>query len=180
MKTCKQFGMVLLLSLAAFVTSCSSSDSSGGGGFSGPATGTFVKAKVGGTSVLAEGQFANGGYNSGNLVIQGVSMDGKSVNIQIYALDGTLEVGTYDLSANNSEDVVVGGLSLIEVNTSTFSSATYSSNFCSSSTGSLQITFIDDTKIEGVFSFTGKEVKDNDDCSGGSKTVTEGSFRLVL
>ncbi|WP_162127270.1 DUF6252 family protein [Flavobacterium phycosphaerae] len=180
MKTSKQFGLALLLSLTALVTSCSSSDSSGGGGFSGPATGTFVKAKVDGSAVLAEGQFANGGYNSGNLVLQGFSLEGKSVNIQIYALDGTLDVGTYDLSEANSEDVVVGGLSLIDVNTSTMSSTTYSSNFCSSSTGSVQITFVDDTKIEGTFSFNGKEVKENDDCSGGTKSVTEGSFRLEL
>jgi major membrane immunogen (membrane-anchored lipoprotein) len=179
MKTSKQFGLVLLLSLTALVTSCSSSDSSGGG-FSGPATGTFVKAKVDGTAVLAEGQFANGGYNGGNLVLQGFSLDGKSVNIQIYAMDGTLDVGTYDLSTANTEDVVVGGLSLIDVNTSSMTSATYSSNVCTNTTGTVQITFVDDTKIEGTFSFNGKEVKENDDCSGGTKSITEGSFRLEL
>jgi len=180
MKTIKQFGMALVLSLSALVTSCSSSDSGGGGGFSGPTTGTFVKANVAGTAVLAEGSFANGGYNAGNLVLQGFSLDGKSVNIQIYAVDGTLDVGTYDLSTSNTEDVVVGGLSLIDVNTSTMTSTTYSSNICTNTTGTLTVTVSDATKIEGTFSFTGKEVKENDDCSGGTKNVTNGSFRLEL
>jgi len=179
MKTMKQIGIALTLSLTLLVTSCSS-DSSGGNGFSGPATGTFVKAKVAGTSILAEGQYANGGYNGGNLVLQGFSIDGKSVNIQLYAIDGSLEVGTYNMSSTNPEDVTVGSLSLIDINTSTLTSLTYSSAICSNASGTVNITFVDNTKIEGTFSFTGREVRENDDCSGGTKNVTDGSFRLEL
>jgi hypothetical protein len=39
---------------------------------------------------------------------------------------------------------------------------------------------MDDTKIEGTFSFVGKEVKEDETCDGGTKNVTNGSFRLVL
>ncbi len=180
MKTIKQVGFALTLFLGAVMSSCSSSSSDGGGGFSGPTTGTFLKANVAGTSILAEGQFAAGAYQSGNLAIQGTSTSGKSVDIQLYALDGSLEVGTYNVSASNNEEVYVGSLSLIDVNTSTFTSTTYNSLFCENASGTVQITFIDNTKIEGTFSFTGKEVKENEDCSGGTKNVTEGSFRLQL
>ncbi|MGL2966517.1 DUF6252 family protein [Flavobacterium sp. XGLA_31] len=180
MKTMKQFGFGLALILTAVLSSCSSSSDGGGGGFSGPATGSFVKANAGGASILAQGQYANGDYVSGNLVLQGTTMDGKSVNIQLYAMDGSLEVGTYNVSATNTEDNYVGSLSLIEINTSTFQTTTYNSQICENASGTIDITFIDDTKIEGTFSFTGKELKENEDCSGGTKNVTDGSFRLEL
>lgn len=180
-KKIKQLSFVLALAILGSLSSCGGGDSdSGGGGFSGPATGTFVKAKVGGTNILAEGSYANGGFNSGNLVLQGFSMEGKSVNIQLYALDGTLETGTYNVNTTNPEDTHVGSLSLIDVNTSTLTTATYSSLVCDNATGTIVITFVDATKIEGTFSFTGKEVREGEDCSGGTKNVTNGSFRLEL
>jgi hypothetical protein len=45
---------------------------------------------------------------------------------------------------------------------------------CDTATGTINITYIDDTKVEGTFSFTGV---DTEDCAGGTKTVTEGAFR---
>jgi FlaG/FlaF family flagellin (archaellin) len=181
MKTIKQFGLVLSLTVIAMLSSCSSSSGdSNGGGFSGPATGSFVKATANGTNVLAEGQFATGGYESGNLVMQGMTMDGKSVNIQLYALDGTIDVGTYNVSSTNTEDNYIGSLLYMEINTSTFTTASYSSQICDNASGTIQVTFVDATKIEGTFSFTGKELKENEDCSGGTRNVTNGSFRLEL
>ena len=180
MKTVKLFGVVLTTILSTFFISCSSDDGGGSGGFSGPSTGTFVKAKVGGTNVLAEGDYANGGYNSGNLVLQGFAVSGQSVNIQLYALDGTLDVGTYNVSATNTDDTYVGGLSLIDINMSTMSSITYSSQICDNASGTVEITYVDATKIEGTFSFTGKELREDEDCSGATKNVTNGSFRLEL
>lgn len=180
MKTLKLFGLVLTTTLSTLFISCSSDGGDGGGGFSGPSTGTFVKAKVGGTNILAEGDYANGGYNSGNLVLQGFSLTGQSVNIQLYALDGTLDVGTYNVSSTNTDDTYVGGLSLIDINLDTMSSLTYSSQICDNTSGTVEITFVDATKIEGTFSFTGKEVREGDDCSGATKNVTNGSFRLEL
>lgn len=45
---------------------------------------------------------------------------------------------------------------------------------CDNATGTINITYIDDLKVEGTFSFTGVNT---DNCDGGSKTVTEGKFR---
>jgi hypothetical protein len=180
MKTMKQFGVALSFSVMAMLSSCSSSSDSNGGGFSGPATGSFVKATANGASILAEGQFATGGYQAGNLVLQGMTMEGKSVNIQLYALDGALEVGTYNVSSTNTEDAYVGSLLYMEVNTSSFTTASYSSQICDNASGTIEITYIDAAKIEGTFNFTGKELKENEDCSGGTRSVTNGSFRLEL
>ena len=65
--TIKQFSFALVLALTTILTSCSSSDGGGSGGFNGPAAGTFVKAKVAGSDFLGEGAYATGAYNSGNL-----------------------------------------------------------------------------------------------------------------
>ncbi|WP_298120399.1 hypothetical protein [Flavobacterium sp.] len=182
MKKLNKFGFILFLAVTSILSSCSSDDSDGGsGGFSGPSTGTFVKAKIGSTNLLAEGDYANGGYNSGNLVLQGFSTTtGKSVNIQLYAIDGSLEVGTYAMDLSNNEDNYVGSLSLIDVDINSMSTKTYNSSFCDDSNGTLEITFIDATKIEGTFSFKGKELLESEDCSGGTKNVTNGSFRLEI
>lgn len=180
MKTMKQFGIVLAIALTTLLSSCSSDDGGGGGGFSGPATGTFVKAKASGSNFLAEGTFASGAYSSGNLVLTGTSTTGKSVGIQLYALDGTLDVGTYDVGALSNSSAYSGNLTYIDVNISTFEVLTYNSAFCDSSTGTIEITFVDDTKIEGTFSFEGKEVREGDDCTGSTKNVTNGSFRIEL
>ena len=45
---------------------------------------------------------------------------------------------------------------------------------------SLETTELSEVKIEGTFSFVGKEVKEDETCDGGTKNVTNGSFRLVL
>lgn len=180
MKSVKQFGIALTVVLTLFLSSCSSDDSSGDGGFSGPATGTFVKAKVSGSNFLAEGNFTSGAYSSGNLVLTGTSTTGKSIGIQLYALDGTLEVGTYDVGALSNSSAYSGNLTYIDVNTTTFQVVTYNSVFCDSSTGTIEITFVDANKIEGIFSFEGKEVRDGDDCTGSTKNVTNGSFRIEL
>lgn len=179
MKNLQKAMFMLGLALTTTFFSCSSDSDGGGNGFSGPSTGTFVKANIGGTNMLAQGEFANGGYNGGNLVLQGFDINGKSVGIQLYANDGSLEVGTYDMHNENNENYV-GSLTLIDINMSTMVTTTYNSSICSDSNGTLEITAIDNTKIEGTFNFKGKEIRDGDDCSGGTKNVTSGSFRLVL
>ena len=178
MKTIKQLSFALVVALVTTLSSCSSDSSSGSS--SGPSTGTFIKAKVAGADFLGQGDLASGGYSSGNLVLQATTTAGKSINIQLYATDGSLETGTYNVSATSTDDSHVGSLSLIEVNTGTMTSMTYDSAICSNASGTIVITFIDATKIEGTFTFTGKELRDGDDCSGGTKNVTNGSFRLVL
>jgi len=179
MKTIKHFSFAIALALTTILSSCSSSDS-GSGGFSGPATGSFVKANVAGSNFLAEGSLAVGTYNSGNFVVMGTTMAGKSINIQLYAVDGTLETGTYNVNTTNTNDDHEGSLSYIEINTSTFTSMTYNSQICDNSNGTIVITYVGTDKIEGTFSFAGKELREDEDCSGGTKSVTNGSFRLEL
>lgn len=180
MRTIKHFSFAIVLALTTILSSCSSSDSGSGGGFSGPATGTFVKANAAGSNFLAEGNLATGGFNSGNLVLQGTTMTGKSIDIQLYAVDGTLETGTYNVNSTNTDDNHVGSLTFVDVNISTFAVATYSSMNCDNANGTITITAVDATKIEGTFSFTGKEVKQDESCNGATKSITNGSFRLEL
>lgn len=180
MKALKHFGLSLTMALSTLFISCSSDDNGGGGGFSGPSSGTFIKAKAGGSNFMAEGTFASGGFSSGNLVLTGTTTTGKSIGIQLYALDGTLDVGTYDVGALSNNSAYTGNLTYIDVNTSTFAVVTYNSVFCDSSTGTIEITYVDANKIEGTFSFNGKEVREGEDCSGSTKNVTNGSFRLEL
>lgn len=176
-KTIKQFSFALVIALITTLSSCSSS---GSGGSAVPATGSFVKGKVAGSDFLSQGSFTAGGLNSGNLALQGTTATGKSIDIQLYAVDGTLETGTYNVNSTNADDSHVGSLTLVEVNTSTLTSTTYSSMNCDNANGTITITFIDATKVEGTFSFTGKEVKADETCTGTTKSVTNGSFRLVL
>lgn len=178
MKTIKRFlGVSLLAGIVLTALSCGDSGDSGSGGFSGPSTGKFVKAKIAGSNFLAQGEYANGDAPAGNLVLQGFSTTGKSLNIQLYCMDGSIDVGTYNAGATES-DGYTASLSLIDVNTSTMSTVTYSSMFCNDAQGTIEITTSNAEKIEGTFSFIGKEVREDDDCSGGTKNVTNGSFRL--
>jgi hypothetical protein len=180
MKTIKRISAALLVTLALTVSSCGGSDDNGGGGFSGPSTGTFIKATAAGSNFLSEGQFAVGNYADGSLVLTGSSTTGNNIGIQLYAVSGALAVGTYNMSADQDSDVVVGNLQYTAVNLSTFAVTPYSSVNCENASGTLEITFIDATKIEGTFSFLGKEVKPDETCDGGTKNVTNGSFRLEL
>lgn len=179
MKTIKKFGIALLV-VTSILTSCSSDDSSGGSGFSGPATGTFIKAKAAGSNFLAEGQLAVGNYSNGALVLTGSSTTGKNIGIQLYSMTSSLAVGTYNMNATQDGNVSTGNLQFTDVNMSTFAVTPYSSVNCDNATGTLEITFIDATKIEGTFSFVGKEVMESEACTGGTKNITNGSFRLDL
>jgi hypothetical protein len=84
------------------------------------------------------------------------------------------------MNATQNTDIAVGSITYTDVNTSTFAVTPYNSLNCENTNGTLEITFMDDTKIEGTFSFVGKEVKEDETCDGGTKNVTNGSFRLVL
>ncbi len=180
MKTIKQFGFALAIIFSLTLSSCGGSDDDGGGGFNGPATGTFIKAKVAGSNFLAEGQLAVGNMTNGVMVVKGSSTSGKNIGIQLYSTTGSLSVGTYNMNATQNTDIAVGSITYTDVNTSTFAVTPYNSLNCENTNGTLEITFMDDTKIEGTFSFVGKEVKEDETCDGGTKNVTNGSFRLVL
>lgn len=175
MKTINKFVLILFTSISVLLSSCSKSDS---GGSSIPATGSYIQANVAGSDFQSSGDFISGTFTSTALNISGASTTGKSINIQLYPLSGaTLTTGTYNINSTSADS---GGLTFIDVNTSTFSVVTYSSVNCDNSVGTLEITYIDANKVEGTFSCTAKEVKEDESCNGGTKNITNGSFRLLL
>ncbi len=166
MKTLKNFGLLATMVFATVLTfSCSSDDNGGGGG---SPSGSFLHAKVDGTQFKAEVQgFSTVGANrigtgEGQIIsIIGGTIDGTNVSISLMGINAA---GTYTL--NPDSDSVIAF-------TTAGGAAAYGTGICAGSTGTITISAIDAEKIEGTFSFTGK---DGEMCSS-TKMVTEGKFR---
>lgn len=168
MKTIKKLSVVVALTMMTIFSSCSSSDSGGGA----PATGSYITAKINGASftTLISGVSAASASKSGTgadtlIMVLGSSLSTNSVNINLYGITAT---GTYTL--NSSSDSV---MAYVESATS----KAYGTGICDGSTGSITVTYLDATKIEGTFTFTGK---DGENCDAAAKNVTEGKFRGVF
>lgn len=166
--------LILVTSLSLFHSSCSKDDDNAG--FSGPTTGNFLKSNFDGTTFLAEGNAAIGFFTSNSLNLSGVNTSGKNVGISLQSIDD-LEVGTYNLGKTQPANYG-GALFLTDINTSTFAMTTFSSAECDGAIGTLEITTISSSKIEGTFSFTGKEILQDNSCGTASKIVSNGSFRI--
>lgn len=155
-------GKSAFLAMALVVAaSCSSDDAGGSGGGSG----SFLTSKVDGASFKAEimGQSTVVAVRNGNFYqISGSNADLKNIAIGLFNVtgEGTFEVGP------DTDNV----LSYLENNVS------YDTSNCSGATGTVTITKLTEEKIEGTFSFTGK---DDDNCANG-KSVTTGKFRGVF
>ena len=168
-RTLKKTGIVGLLVLAA---ACSS-DSDGGSGGTLP-SGTYIKSNFDGSSwqtFEVAGQSATVAMSNGTgaertILINGTgNMSGTdSMVINLMGIDAP---GTYTIDADS------GGVLAYVV---TASSLSYDTSNCDGASGTVVITAINDTKVEGTFSFTGKV---DENCSD-SKTFTEGSFRGVF
>lgn len=170
MKTIKKFSAVVALTMMTIFSSCSSSDSGGSGNI--PATGSYINAKIDGASftTLISGVSAASATRSGTgadtlIIVLGSSLSTNSVNLSLYGISTT---GTYTL--NSSSDSVMAYVD-------STSSVAYGTGICEGSTGTLTVTYLDATKIEGTFTFTGK---DGENCAAAAKNVTEGSFRGVF
>ena len=155
---------------AVMAMSCSKSDDNGGGG-STPGNGTYIKAKVDGTWKQT---YSIQGYSAGVAVSTG---SGVGRVIQITGSNdqgGTNSFAIYLIGINATGDYTVGPdtnstLAYLETNTST----SWDTSDCAQATGTIHISTLNDQKVEGTFSFTGKV---DEDCSN-SKSVTNGSFR---
>ncbi len=177
MKTIKRVSIILSVAIMSLMSSCSSDDNGDGG--STPSTGNFVKAKIGGSGFSASGEFAPGAVSNGSLALQGAKSDGTAIIIQLATFGDTrLAVGTYNVGPTADSDSYVGTLTTTSFSNNTV--LTYNSAICDSANGTIEITTSNTEKIEGKFSFKGVEVRDNEDCSGGTKNVTEGTFRIML
>ena len=148
------------------VLSCSSDDNGGSGGST--PNGTYIKGTVDGTQFVT---YSVQGFSAGvaTSINSGASrminitgsndMNGTtSFTINLMGINST---GTYQI--NPDSDSVMAFVSGVSYDTSN----------CAGATGTINITTLNDTKIEGTFNFTGK---DDENCSA-TKTVTAGSFR---
>ncbi len=166
MKNMKKIGLIALMALTVVFNSCSSDDDNGGTG--GTGSGSFLHAKVDGTQFKAEvmGQPTVGATRIGSGPAQIISviggiMDGTNVSISLL---GVTEAGTYELSPDSDSVIAY---------TTAGGAAAYGTGICAGATGQIKITTLTAEKIEGTFTFTGK---DGENCSS-SKSITNGSFR---
>ena len=158
-----------VLATASFIaTSCSSDDGGAGGGSN---LDTYISAKVDGqtfTTFSAGGVAASTAIRSADLIqvtatsmVSATATDTKTLAISLF---GVTAPGTYQVGPNSDN-------SISYVEGASFSA--FSTNVCAGATGTITVTTINDTKIEGTFSFTGK----NDDNCSQQRVVTEGQFR---
>jgi hypothetical protein len=152
---------LLFGSLSFVACSDDDGDSNGGGG---TPSGEYVSAKVNGNAFSSSTLFDAVGANHPNastLVVQGSDNSGKAIQIMLMNFDGE---GSYNVSNMQNGQALYTQASPF---------VSYSSAAGNGATGTVEITLVDDAKVEGTFSFTGKNPNDNTQ----SVTVTEGSFR---
>lgn len=154
--------IVTILLITLFVISCSRSDDNA----STPATNDyFLKAKVDGVQYTATAVQTNAtkiGSGATTTITINSLVSGKNFK---FTLIGTPTIGTYVLDSNSS----IGEMSYVE------SSLNYSTLICPDNSGTLVITSLNATYIEGTFNFTAKS---SSICSDAAKTITEGTFKI--
>ncbi len=176
MKTIKRLSLVFALIVAATISSCGGSDDAPAAAAI-PATGSYINATVDGAAftTVIMGQSAAVCNTVGAGTSRLITVNGSSIDIAnpttsktiIISLKGINTAGTYTISSTVNPD------SLLAYAIATGSTTTaYTTGSCAGATGTITVTSISATKIEGTFSFTGK----NDGCSM-SKSVTAGTFR---
>lgn len=131
---------------------------------------SYITAKVDGgdfSSIIfgtSTAQCTRVGTGSEQLItILGADMQANSITIALWGVGSTGEIAiNQNTNSFGNYSPGSGGV------------AYASSAECDNASGTINVTYIDATKVEGTFSFTGVNT---DNCSGGSKSVTEGSFR---
>jgi hypothetical protein len=133
-----------------------------------PANSSYVRGTVAGaaySSLIASCSVAGSGTDR-IITILGGDMGANSLTVVLYGIDAP---GSY--SVNNTTNSVLnyspgsGGVA-------------YSTGECDAASGTITITAIDATHVEGTFSFTGKDTENCD--TGATKTVTNGTFKGVF
>lgn len=168
MKNLKTLRKITFITIAFLALSCSKDDNGGSSNI--PSSGSYINAKINGNSFsttisgVSTASASRSGTGSETLIfVIGSNIESKNINLTLY---GITAPGTYTL--NSDSDSVMSTVD---------SGVAYSTGGCGVS-GTLKVTAIDATKIEGTFSFTGK---DTDNCAtSATKTVTNGSFRGVF
>ncbi|MGK4567094.1 hypothetical protein [Flavobacterium sp. 3HN19-14] len=179
MKNLKKFGFVAFAAMALVLSACSGSDDDGG---SGSSLATYINAKVDGV------QFKTTSFNGQSA---GIATKQGSGDQQLIAISCTDASAVGDMEFNGMQVILIGQVAAgqtYQISPTSQSILAYTINTngggsnnntewdtdnCDGATGTVTVTSLSDTKIEGTFSFTGK--KEND-CSS-QKVVTNGSFR---
>jgi uncharacterized protein DUF6252 len=174
MKTFQTFGKLFLTASAVLLSACSSDDNNNGTPVNPnpvPANASYVKGKVDGASFTSlifgtsTATCSRSGTGSGAYItILGGDMAANSITVYLH---GIATVGTH--TVNSGTD------SLLNYSPGSGEFA-YNTGNCDAASGTINITAVDETHIEGTFSFVGK---DTEDCSA-TKTITEGSFKGVF
>ncbi len=166
MKNINILKIILIFAVSSFLTSCSSDSKNSNVSSSG----SNITAKIDGVSytTVGNGTATASLFGSGletRISFIGTDSTGNSI---IISLLGITTNGTYNL--NSSSD---SAIEFFDKSSDTF----YGTDSCDSSTGTIIITKLTSTQIEGSFSFSG-----NDDlnCAAAGKNVTNGSFRGVF
>ena len=174
MKTFKTLSKLALTVFMVFMVSCSKDDPA-------PSTptplpipsGSYINAVVDGvnftTNIFGVSTASGTRSGSGDLTLiqeVGADLGGNGIAINLLGITTT---GTYTLDGNSDSVIAY---------TTTSGTGAFGTGGCPGATGTLIVTFLDNTKIEGTFSFIGKDV---DNCAtSATKTVTNGSFRCVF
>lgn len=169
MKTLKTLGKLGIVTVSLFFAACSSD---GGGSGVGGGSGSFIKGKVDGSSfetLSIQGQSTVAAMRTGTgdqtiVTVSGSSSELKSMYISTI---GITEPGTYEIGPDSASV-----LAFVDSNTQ----VSYDTSNCDQATGTLKITTLTDTKVEGTFNFVGKV---DENCTQ-TKTITNGSFRGVF
>lgn len=166
MKTFKN--TLVILAVILLTISCSSDSDANENNPVPQATNYFLKAKIDG--VLYESSTALGvlaGRSGDRITITSASSDNRSFNI-VLSHAPTNAVGTYTIPVPEGADY------LLKMEHGDGTTAVFSAGACSGLSGTLRITSVSATVIEGTFSFTAKR---SSGCAQEAKVITEGSFK---
>ncbi len=172
MKKMKIISKVFFVALATLALSCSDDENGGGGG--GTPSGTYVKAKVDGTTYetykiqgVSAANAISTGSGDGRLIMIGGPIDVSATKAWSVNLMGINSTGEYAIGPDSNSTVAY---------VDTANNVSYDNSDCDGATGTIKITKINDQEVEGTFSLT---AKNDEDCSM-SKQITNGSFRGVF
>ena len=171
MKTFKSISKLALVALTVVLSSCSKDDDSSSS-TPVPTSGSYITANVDGadfSSIVFGVSTATvnriGTGEDSLIMVLGGDLETNSISINLLGISAP---GTYAI--NPSLDGTVIGYVTSRDATS------WDTGNCDAS-GTLTVTALDNTKIEGTFSFVGKN---GEDCAAAGKNITNGSFRGVF
>lgn len=174
MNTFKSISKLVLVGLTVLLSSCSKDDdnSSPTPANLAPTSGSYITAKVDGadfSSVIFGVSTATanriGTGEDTMIIVLGGDLATNSISINLMGISAP---GTYPL--NPSLDGTAIGY------VSSNAAASWDTGNCDAS-GTLTVTALDNTKIEGTFSFVGKN---GENCTAAAKNITNGAFRGVF